>query len=290
MTWQIAITLQILASVLMTIFTRRITLSSKNVFISIGVGSYFAVAMCGIVLSVLSSGGLPALPPATAWGYILIEGFCIPAAWLIQYMLISRIGASNAITVSILNTISTALLGILFLSEGASINFVVGTLFIIGGTLIALRIHPDTEHHSRPPLGSLLVIVIAGAVMFAIGMYFEKIAINTIGVWDYSAYGWGMQLIGVTTFFILFGRKELPYITRRTIRQSLLLGLMTGVAGGLYIYALSIGTLSHTVVATSGKVAITVLLAAVFLKERNSLALRITAFTLSMIGLWLVVF
>lgn len=290
MTWQIAITLQILASVVMTMFTRRITLSNKNVFISIGVGSYFVVAICGIILSITSNGGLPALPSATAWGYILIEGLCIPASWLIQYKLISRIGAGNAITVSTLNTISTALLGILFLSEGVSMHFIVGALFIIGGTLITLRIHPDLDHHSRPPLMLLLTLVTAGAVLFAIGMYFEKIAINTIGVWNYSAYGWGMQLVGVTILFLLFGRKELPHITHQVIRHSLLLGLTTSVAGGLYIYALSIGSLSHTVVATSGKVAITALLAAVFLKERNNLVLRFTAFLLSIIGLWVIVY
>ena len=96
-------------------------------------------------------------------------------------------------------------------------------------------------------------------------------------------------MIGVTLLFILFDRNEIPYINREIIQKGLLLGLITSIAGGLYIYALSLASLSHTIIATSGKVAITVLLAAVFLKERNNLLLRITAFLLSMIGLWLVV-
>lgn len=290
MTWQIAITLQILISAFMTVFTRRVTLSTKQVFFGVGVASYLMVALCGLVFSLIYNNALPAWPTTIAWVYILIEGLCIPAAWLIQYKLIGYIGAGNAITVSTLNTISTALLGVLFLDEGLSISFIIGALFIISGTLIALRIRPDLEHHSRPPITLMFTLITAGAMLFAIGMYFEKMAINTIGVWNYSAYGWGMQLIGVTALFILFGRKELPHIRPRVIKDSLLLGLITSLAGGLYIYALSIGSLSHTIVATSGKIAITVLLAAVFLNERNDLLLRVTAFLLSMIGLWLVIY
>ena len=290
MTWQIAITLQILVSSLMTMFTRRLTLSTKQVFFGIGLASYFMVALSGLVFSLIYNHALPTQPSTGAWVYILIEGLCVPAAWLIQYKLIGYIGAGNAITVGTLNTISTALLGVLFLNEGLSTNFIIGALLIIAGTLITLRIRPDLDHRSRAPFALMLVLVTAGATLFATGMYFEKIAISTIGVWNYSAYGWGMQLIGAAILFILFGRKEIPYINRGIIKNGLLLGFITSIAGGLYIYALSMGSLSHTIVATSGKVAITVLFAAVFLKERNNLPLRITAFLLSMIGLWLVVY
>ena len=289
MTWQIAITLQILMSSLMTMFTRHLTLSTKQVFFGVGVASYFMVALCGLIFSVIYNHALPALP-SNAWVYILIEGICIPSAWLIQYKLIGYIGAGNAITASTLNTISTALLGILLLNEGITISFIVGASLIITSTLITLRIHPDINHHSSAPFTFTLSLVLASAALFATGMFFEKIAINTIGVWNYSAYGWGMQLIGAATLFALFGRKEIPHINRKIIKNGLLLGLLTSIAGGLFIYALSMGNLSHTIIASSGKVAVTVLLAAVFLKERNNLPFRITAFTLSMIGLWLVVY
>ena len=290
MTWQIAITLQVFISALMTMFTRRITLSTKRVFFGVGVTSYFIVALCGLVFSLIYNHALPAPPSTSAWLYILIEGLCVPAAWLIQYKLIGYIGAGNAVTVSTLNTTSTALLGILFLHEGFSMNFIIGAVFIIAGTLITLRIRPDLDHRSSAPFSLMLGLVVAGASLFATGMYFEKVAISAIGVWNYSAYGWGMQLIGAAILFILFGRKEIPHLTRRIIKNGLLLGLITSLAGGLYIYALSEGSLSHTIVATSGKVAITVFLAAVFLKERNNLPFRISAFTLSMIGLWLVIY
>lgn len=289
MTWQIAITLQVLISALMTMFTRRLTLSIKQVFFGIGVASYFMVALCGLIFSLIYNHGLPALPSTDAWVYIFIEGLCLPASWLTQYKLIGYIGAGNAVTATTLNMISAALLGVWFLNEGLSVSFIIGALFIIAGMLITLRINPDIEHHLRAPFIVVFALVIAGAMLFAVGIYSEKIAINTIGAWNYSAYGWGMQLIGAAFLFILFGRKEIPHINRQVIKNGLLLGLITSVTGGLYVYALSVGSLSHTVVAASGKVAITVFLAAVFLKERNNMVFRITAFLLSMVGLWLVV-
>lgn len=290
MTWQLAITIQIIVSSLMTMFTRRVSLSNKHVFIGVGVATYFVAALCGFVFSVVSNNGLPAYPSNGAWVYILIEGLCIPAAWLVQYKLISYIGAGNTVTISTVNTISAALLGILFLREGISFNFILGAAFIIAGTIVTLRIRPDLEHYTKQPFMFMLSLILSGAALYATGMYFEKMAINAIGVWDYSAFGWGTQLAGIIILFILFGRKELAHVNRQIIKNGLLLGLIKSVAGGLFIYALNLGSLSHTIVASSGKVAITVLLAAVFLKERNSMILRIAAFLLSMAGLWLVVY
>lgn len=114
MTWQIAITIQIFVSALMTMFTCRLTLSNKQVFIGVGVASYFMVALCGLIFSLIYNRATPPPPSAIAWGYIFIEAICVPAAWLIQYKLIGYIGAGNTITVSTSNTISTAALGVLF--------------------------------------------------------------------------------------------------------------------------------------------------------------------------------
>ena len=233
MTWQLAITIQIIVSSLLTMFTRRVTLSNKRVFIGVGVATYFVVALCGFIFSIIANGGLPALPSSTAWMYILVEGLCIPGAWLVQYKLIGYIGAGNTVTISTVNTISAALLGILFLKEGISFNFILGAIFIIVGTAVTLRIRPDLEHRVAQSLTFMTSLIISGAILFAAGMYFEKMAINTIGAWDYSAYGWGMQFIGVAILFALFGRKELPHVNPQIIRNGLLLGLLCYLRGGI---------------------------------------------------------
>ncbi len=290
MTWQIAITLQVLVSSFMTLFTRRLTLSVRNVFFGIGVLSYFMVAVMGFIYSLAYHHGLPVAPTARTWLYILIEGFCIPSAWLMQYKTISYVGAGNAVIVSTINTTATALMGILFLHEVLTPVFVVGGVLILGSALASLHLSPDVSHHPQVTFRRKLLFASSGALFFAIGMFAEKMALNTLEAYSYSTFGWGMQFVVMTVLFLLFGRAELPHISKSVVCKGLLLGTITSVAGGLYIYALSIGNLSHTIVATSGKIAITVFLAAVFMHERNNLKERVGALLVSVIGLWLVTF
>lgn len=289
MSWQIAITLQVIASSFMTLLSRRITLSARKVFFGIALISYFMIALMGFLYALTALHTAPAIPAFHAWRYLLIEGICIPTAWLIQYRTISYIGAGNAVVVSTLNTVSAALAGILFFRDPLSAGFVFGGLCIITGALASLRLPADTQHHTSSSLLKKSSLVIAGALFFAIGMAAEKEAITIIGVWDYATYGWGMQLVGATILFSIFGRHELPHLSGFVIKRGALLGVVTSIAGGLYIYALSKGSLSHTMIASSGKIAITVLLAAIFLGERNNFKTRVLAFWLSIIGLWLVV-
>lgn len=288
MNWQIVITLQILIGSLSTILLRRITLLKKNIAFSIGLLVYFAIAVLGVLLSLIYNRGLPQSPDIQAWIYIVIEGFCIPTAWLIQYRLVKYIGATNTVMVNTLNTLTAASVGIVMLSEPVSFKFMFGALMIVTGTLMTLKINPDTERTKSAPLINLLILVVSAAVIYSIGMYFEKLAVDDMGVWNYSAFGWSMQFVGIALIFTIFGRNELPHLNMTLLRRGLNLGLVTGLAGALYVYALSIGSLSQTIVATSGKIAITFVLAALLLNERNNMARRLVAFSLSVAGLWLI--
>lgn len=289
MTWQAAITLQVVVSSFMTLFTRRLTLTVTQVFFGVGMVSYATVASSGLILSIINNGGSPVLPTGNAWLYLAIEGLCIPLSWLMQYKLIRYIGAANAVIVSALNTVGAALLGILFLKDGLSTWFILGAALIILSSLVSLRIRPDTEHGIAASLPIKVALALAGAAFFALGMFAEKQAITTIGVWNYTAFGWGMQAVGALLIFICFGLKEIPHLRKGVIIKGIMLGLITSVAGALYVYALSKGELSRTVVAASGKVAITMLLAAVLLKERNAIWLRLLAFLLSVSGLLFII-
>jgi drug/metabolite transporter (DMT)-like permease len=288
MTWQTIIILQIIVSSIMTIFTRQLTLTSKKMFFAVGVVSYVTVACAGWVISILYGDGMLSIPPSSAWPYLIVQGLFIPAAWLTQYKLISNVGAGNAMIVTTLNTLGTAMLGIIFLQEGLTLSFILGTLLVLCGVVIALRLKPDSKNGIRMSFYSKLLLTVLGAVFFAAGMYSEKIAINSIGASDYVAFGWSLQAIGAITLFGLFGRNESAHFSRKFIGKGILLGLLTSIAGGLYIYALSLGTLSQTIVATSGKIVVVMLLAAVFLRERNAVGYKLAAFLLTVSGIWLI--
>ena len=119
-------------------------------------------------------------------------------------------------------------------------------------------------------------------------MFGEKMAINQLGPWHYMAYGWLMQFVGVLALFLLFGRSEMKHMNIVIAKKATLLGAITSVAGLLYVYALSKGSLSYTVVAISGKSALVLVLAAIFLKERNQMQFRILAFITVVVGLVLI--
>ena len=126
------------------------------------------------------------------------------------------------------------------------------------------------------------------ALAFSFGMMFEKLAIDTMGVWEYARYGWLMQFVIASIFVAIYGRKEFSHVDRSVVNKAVVLGLLTSVAGGLYILALSLGTLSGTMLATSAKITLTSVLAYLFLRERNALGLRVLALVISIVGMWLI--
>ncbi len=288
MTWQFIIILQIIVSALMTIFTRHISLSTKHAFFIVGVASYLAIAVAGWMYAViLGSNGI--IPPSNAmWPLLLVEGVCIPAAWLVQYQLIRRIGASNTAIVTMLNTVMTAAFGIVLLHDTLSLPFAVGGLLILTGVAIALRLRPDEIHTSELTLPAKYGLVALGAILFSIGMWAEKTIVDDIGSWNYMGFGWTMQALGALALLLIFGRSELKKLNKKVITKGIILGLITSIAGGLYVYAIGLGTLSHTIVATSGKVVIVMVIAAFVFRERNNLIARITSFVLTVVGLALI--
>lgn len=285
MVWQTLIILQIIASSLLVIWTRHVSVRSRKSAFGVGLISYGCVAVMGFVYSILHSRALPVLPHGIAWLYILAEGLLIPASWLFQFKLVSHIGASNAVISSTFNSLGAAFLGIILLGETITVSFVFGTLLVMGGIYLAFIIKPDEQHPVTATFNTKALLLIGAVVCFSFGMFFEKKAIGAIGVWNYAMFGWAMQFVGAMSLYLIFGRKEISSLPKKVWHKAMVLGLMTSVAGLFYILALSVGTLSHTVVATSGKIAITMVLAAIFLHERNNMPLRIGAFSLAMLGI-----
>lgn len=288
MTWQLAMVLQVLVSSCMTLFTRRVSLLTKHVFFGVGALTYLTIAACGWILGLVAHAQPSSLLISHAWPYLLIEGVSIPASWLVQYRLISYIGASNTVIVTVLNTLFAATAGIVFLHERLSVAFAVGALSIFAGILIALRIQPDITHKASVSITRKIALALLGAFLYGAGMYAEKQAISHLGVWSYAEWGWSMQAVGAVALFIFWGRRELPLLSSRIVGRVALLGILTSIAGGFYIYALSKGSLSHTIVATSAKAVIVLFLAAVLFRERNALGYRVAALACALLGLGLI--
>ena len=284
-TWQTVVIVQVFFSALPTILARKLALADQKLFFMVGVVTYGVIAAVGATVSLTFGPGTPQLPPPSIWPYLIAIGSLIPASWLLQYKIVHKFGASNGMLIAMLNHAGTATLGFVLLQEPLSSNFLIGCLLIAVSILIAFRIQPDKTHHVHVPITIKLLLVLSMVVAYSFGMFAEKQAVTAVGVWDYIFFGWLMQFLGSLVLLMMYGRKELSHVSLKSVRKAMAIGALTSIAGMLYIYALSIGTLSHTIIATSGKVALVMVLAALLLNERNSLGLRITALMFSVTGL-----
>lgn len=286
--WPFVIVAQVIVSSLMTIATRKLSLSNQRVFFVVGFFIYLMVALMGVVYSFVFGVEPNYFPSMVAWQYMIPASLGIVSSWLLLYRTITLFGASNAVLISMANYIGTAMLGYVILGEVISSTFVVGALMIIISVWISLRIRADTSHIVRVSTLNKVLLVAAMVVIFSFGMMFEKLAIDTMGVWEYARYGWMMQFICATIFVAIVGQKEFRHVDRPMINKSIILGLLTSFAGGLYILALSLGTLSGTMLATSAKITLTAVLAYILLSERNALEQRVLALGISIVGMWLI--
>lgn len=289
MSWQVAIVFQVFFSAFMSLYTRKLTFRHKSTYMLVGVCTYFAVALTGAVLSILANGGLPLLPTGDVWLLLVAEGISIPVSWVATYKLISYVGAANGVLISALNYIATCVVAVLILGDAFSGFLLSGAVLIVSSVVLASYIKPDVKHLNTVPRSLKLSLGVVGSLFFTIGMVCEKLAIDKIGVWDYTFYGWTMQMLGMVCVLLLLGRKQIAQVSCRVVKDGLVLGFMTALAGTLYVYALSKGSLSHTIIAVSGKIALTMFLAAIFLGERNNLYLRVVAFVMCVTGIVLII-
>lgn len=287
MIWQQVILWQIIASSVMTIWYRVSSVRYTKKTFSISLAVYFVVALAGFALSFVHNQFLvPDFPNSKGVLYVLIEGACIPLAWLFSYKLLSVIGASSMVVAQTVNFLLVALFGIIFLGDKFNVFIMLGGILLIGGVGLALTTNGQNRHKNSASLSYKVLLLSLGSLFLAIGLTFEKLAINEIGVWNYAMYGWGAQLVGAVVLFALFGRKELQvHAAKGFYRSALFAGFLTAVSGGLFIYSLSKGVLSSVILASSAKVALTSILAFWVLKERNNLRRRVAAMAVSIVGL-----
>lgn len=297
--WQQVMLLQIVVSSFMAIWYRKVAIKHKSNFFTTAIIVYFVVAFMGIIYSLINNNwAIPAVPDINQLKYALFAGLLIPVSWLLYFIIIARVGAFSAGIAQNFNFVILAGLGFVILKDPLQITTVVGGLFIAAAVWAALSINvPKTTvatnsgdnsgklaQFKAHPLANMVIIIIA-ALALAFGLLFEKLALDSMGVWTYTTYGWSAQFATTVLIFLVFGRHEISKINPLYIRNAFIAGLFTAAAGGLFVYALSNGLLSSIAIASSAKVALTAVLAIVILKETNNIKLRLIALALTIIGL-----
>ncbi len=206
--WPVVIVAQVIASSVMTVITRKLSLSNRRVFFVVGFVIYAVVALMGIVYSLLFGVELAYTPSIEAWRLILPASVGIVISWLLVYRTISIVGASNAVLITMVNYIATATLGYVVLGEDVSSTFLLGAVLILTSMYIAFSVRADTSHTAHVPIRTKVLLVAAMAAAFSFGMLFEKQAIDTMGVWQYARFGWFMQFVCASVLVAVVGAKS----------------------------------------------------------------------------------
>ena len=195
-TWPLLITLQVLVSSLIPILTRKLSLANERVFFVVGFGIYAVIAVSGFVYSFVF-GGIEAsyIPTADELVIMVFAATGIVTSWLLRYQIITILGASSTILVGLFSYVVTALFGFVFLNEPVSETFIIGAALLAWSIWIVFRLkNPDTNLKPAS-IQKKIVLVIAMSLLFAGGMMLEKVAIDSMGVWEYARFGWAMQFV-----------------------------------------------------------------------------------------------
>lgn len=105
--------------------------------LAVATGSQVAAAL---LLAPLAAAWWPAtLPGATAWGSALaLAGLCTALAYLMYFRLMSRVGPTNAVSVTFLIPLFAILWGALFLHEAVTLQMAAGGAVVLVGIALAL--------------------------------------------------------------------------------------------------------------------------------------------------------
>ena len=105
--------------------------------LSVATGSQFAAAL---LLALPAAWLWPAaMPGAVAWGSALaLAALCTALAYILYFRLMSRVGPTNAVSVTFLIPLFAILWGALFLSEAITAQMVMGGAIVLVGIALAL--------------------------------------------------------------------------------------------------------------------------------------------------------
>ncbi|WP_457425841.1 DMT family transporter [Roseateles sp. P5_E7] len=103
----------------------------------VATGSQFAAAL---MLALPAAWLWPAVPPgAVAWGAVLaLAALCTALAYILYFRLMSRVGPTNAVSVTFLIPLFAIVWGALFLGEAVTAQMVAGGAIVLVGIALAL--------------------------------------------------------------------------------------------------------------------------------------------------------
>lgn len=288
MTWQIAFILSTLLGISRRLFMRRYAQTSKVPATIPPAASYlFGVLPVGL------AAGLLIFPHHISWSWwcvllMVILSISMALANWFGFIAAGRIAIAPQQTIGILTDVFAVLLGWTLLGEGlTTAQFVGGGILLVAATLAIFAPEKTKAGDFERLSTQTLLIAMAAAILLAVGLVTEKALLGHMEIGGIFLVSWTVQTAGM---LVLAGKdvskRTLRDFRGRELKWSTVLGLVNGLNGALYIYAVfHSDNISLITILGAVSMPLTVFAAYLFLHEREHHALMWLSLAISFAGL-----
>ena len=243
-----------------------------------------AVGTVGLWLAVALTGGVgrPSLLGVTLFALAGLIGTV--GGRVLRFIGIDVVGASITAALVNLSPLVSSALAILLLGERVTLPIVLGTLVIVGGTMLL----SSGGHHTgvRP---RQLAVPLMSAVCFGVVAILRKVGLSGIDAIPGFAVNVTAALIAFTAFLMASGQTAAMACRRQSLVYFLAAGITENLAVFLVVLALTIGSVSVVAPLSSVSPIFVLLLSLFFLRGIELLNARIVGGTLLIVsGIYLI--
>jgi uncharacterized membrane protein len=242
------------------------------------------VGTVSLWIAVLATGGPVQVTVRGALFFLFAGLIGTVGGRLLRFVAIEKVGASISAALINLNPFVATALAIAVLGEHVTLPIVLGTaVIVVGTTLLSIG---GRRLGVRP---AQLALPVLSAVCFGVVAVLRKLGLSDTGVVVGSAINVTTALVAFTAFLLASGRAEVMVCRGRSLVHFVLAGLTENLGVFMNVMALSLGTVS-VVTPLYGTAPIFVLfLAPFFLRDVETLSIRIVAGTLLIVfGVYLI--
>jgi drug/metabolite transporter (DMT)-like permease len=287
MSWQIAISLSVLANVLTSLIQRHYSQkSSAPASFPPAVSYLFGVTPLGIIVGLSLSHHVH----WTWWvGFLLFLNASIMALsnW-IGFKAVKRLPVTQNQTIGQFYEVVVVALGWIFLGEGLSKFQFIGALLLLIAALLAIRAPMSVSDRARRKVHIQSVgLTLATAITLGTALVVEKAALGHMDIGAYLIFGYSAQTLAMLVLATKDIRREtLRKFGKDEIKWSAGMGWANAVTGVFYVIAI---VRSNNISSVTAVAAITLPLVAfgayIILKERDNQRLLWLGLAIGLLGL-----
>jgi len=221
-------------------------------------------------------------PAIHLWPYVLISGALYGLGGVSYFQAIKRIEASELTVISGAGIFVTLIISYIFLAERLTSIQLIGAILIVLGTLVV------TYKHTGFRFNKGIALALLGSACYGVAVVFDGFVLRT-----YDAFSFVPVIAFMTgiSILVMYPKKIQTFgMSIQKININLIIYSVLYVIGATAFYFPISQGVPVSQISAFGRVAIilTVILAAIFLKERSHIGKKILGAILTTIGIFLI--